>query len=347
MVKKVKRLRRLKNWWANRHDSFSEPKTASFVQTDYSISPPIKQETVNIVGLSVDEYGRMGNNLLQTSNALLLASSLRLPFVQLPETELVKIVTPTEVDGITFLPANYDTNKRGLFLKGTFYRGPRLERLGIRMPVRRKVLSKYLVPAAHLSIPQPEAPGCLTIHLRSGDAFDANPHPDFAQPPLAFYKLVIEDAREQLGVNRVRLVFEDRRNPCVGALQSYLESINLPLLLQSGSLQEDLDVLMSARHLTFGYGTFGVGVCLLSNSAETVNIFGASGPAYQQFDHLKSIKTWGDIGGRYPQVGDWRASPEQLSLMLTLPNSEIGPLSLSDLAKSRVPDWWTLPEQEL
>ncbi|WP_170450169.1 hypothetical protein [Ruegeria arenilitoris] len=335
-----KALRKLNSNWNSTYNS-------NRLKTDYSIDEHRGTDGQSIVGLSVEEYGRMGNSFLQSSNALFLARSLRLPFIQLPKTELIKIDSPTEVSGLTFLPHDYDTSSLGLFLKGTFYTGPRMERLGIRMPLRRQVLQKYLVPAAHILIPEPEPRGCLTIHIRSGDAFDARPHPDFSQPPLAFYKKMIEQARKELGINRVRLVFEDRRNPCVGALETYIENSELTLLLQSGSLKEDLDVLLAARHLTFGYGSFGVGICLLSIAAETVYVFGASGHAYNQFDHLNKVDAWDDVSGRYPDIGEWKASQEQLALMLNLPGCAIGKLEQRGFNYSKRPDWWIHPDEEL
>ncbi len=340
-------FKKLKEVWPIRRSSENRAITSGISKSDYSFSPYVGAEQPNIVGLTVDEYGRMGNNLLQTSNALLLSRSLRLPFIQLPETELIRIQEPVKVSEITFLPENYDTSSLGHFLRGTFYKGPRLERLGIRMPLRKKVLKKYLIPAASISIPHPEPAGCLTIHLRSGDAFDENPHPDFAQPPLSFYTMIIEKARQKLEVNRVQLVFENRRNPCVNALEAHLERLGLPVILQSGTLADDVNVLLSARHLVFGYGTFGVGICLLSNAVETVDVFGASGFAYSQFDHLKSTNAWGDLGGRYPKIGEWTASQEQLGLMIDFPETDIGILDEPELAQDRAPDWWIVPDGEL
>ncbi|WP_372572814.1 hypothetical protein [Ruegeria jejuensis] len=337
----------MRKWWSRLRKRSARAGQSATSSAHYDLGLSSGKSADQIVGLSVREYGRMGNNLLQVSSALLLARSLGLQYVQVPNTELIKIEAQKTVKGLTFLPPSYNTQKLGGFLTSNFYQGPRLERLGIRMPERRKILKKYLVEAANIPLPQAEPEGCLTIHLRSGDAFKKDPHPDFAQPPLAFYQMAIDDARESQKINRVRLVYEDTRNPCVEALQTYLKQTGLTVLLQSGTLHEDLSVLMSARHLTFGYGTFGVGVCLLSDAAETVRVFGASGPAYEQFDHLTSTEAWGDISGRYPRIGEWKASQDQLDLMLQLPKKEIGPLDLSASAQIRAPDWWTLPDTEI
>lgn len=299
----------------------------------------------NLVGLTVSAYGRMGNNLLQISNALLLARGLGLDYVKLPKSELFGIDSPVSCGNLTILPHNFDTRRLGIFLSSCYFQQPRLERLGIRMPDRRAVLKKYLIPATNFAFPQTEKPGCLTLHIRSGDIFGEKPNRDYAPPPFAFYQLVIEHARSRLGIDRVRLVFQDTRNPCVIALQQYLSEIRIPVTLQSGTLREDFDVLMSARNLVFGYGTFGIGICLLSDAAETVNTFGRAGHSYSQFTSLSETKMWRDTTGNYPKKGEWEATPEQLDLMINLPAYAI--TETEALQSSGKSPWWAYPADDL
>ncbi len=303
----------------------------------------------NLVGLSVDAYGKMGNNLLQISNAMLLARSLGLEYIRLPKNELFAVDSPASCGELTVLPHDYDTRKLGVFLSSCYFQQARLERLGARMPDRRTVLKKYLMPATNLVSPQAEEPGCLTIHIRSGDIFEENPHRDYAPPPFAFYKLAIERARSRLGIDRVRLVFQDTRNPCVAALQQHLSELQIPVLLQNGNLREDFDVLMSARNLVFGYGTFGVGICLLSDSAETVYSFGRAGRSYAQFTSLSETTMWQDTSGDYPRRGEWRATPDQIDLMIDLPTdviAETGPPQSPQREIGMAP-WWAYPATDL
>jgi len=316
-------------------------------ENSYHIASRQRNENENLTGLSVEQYGRMGNNLLQISNALLLAKALRLEYVKLPKSEIFSVSHPVTVEGLTLLPHDVDTRTYGSFLVSDYFQQPRLELLGVRMPIRRKVLKKYLAPAVKLVYPNKEPAGCLTIHLRSGDVFSSNPHPDYAPPPLAFYKVVIEDSLKNLAIDRVRLVFQDERNPCVNALKEYLSKLPLSVSLQSGSLEEDFKVLMSARNLVFGYGTFGVGICLLSEAAETVNAFGISGYAYQQFNSLQVSRVWDDMSGKYPGKGEWTASPAQLELMLRMETDAIRETTETPPLHEQHPLWFAVPEIDI
>lgn len=294
-----------------------------------------------VLGLSVVPYGRMGNSLLQISNAILLARALELQFVQLPKMPLLDIHEPVTVDGLTLLPSNYDRIDQKVTLTGTFFRETKLERIGCTMETRRQVVQKYIVPYLTVQASPQDTKDCLTIHLRSGDVFEPNPHPGYTQPPLSFYTKVIEDAREKLSITQVQLVFEDRKNPCVERLETFVKSAGLALKIQSGSFQEDVSVLLSARNLVFGYGTFGLGICLMSKERQSVYVFGASGFPYSKFTSLRQVTVFDDHSGIYPRVGDWEASEAQLDLMLSLPQSALAQIDETKPAEDGFSQWWT------
>ena len=80
---------------------------------------------------------------------------------------------------------------------------------------------------------------------------------------------------------------------------------------------DDVVALMNGRYLVFGLGTFGPGVCQLSERVEQVFYFASGWP-----QHFKSIPTIGrvvevlDVAGGYTKVGEWDNSPERRQLML-------------------------------
>ncbi len=308
---------------------------------------PFPSEEGKIVGLTVQPYGRMGNNLLQISNAILLARALGLNYLRLPETQILKLPEPATINGLTLLPPGHSLKGYGGFLTSGFFRETRLERLGCTMETRRRVIQKYIVPHLNCAPTLPEARCCLTIHIRSGDVFDPNPHPGYPQPPLSFYKKAIEDAQKKLGITQVQLVFEDRKNPCIPALEEYIKHSGLSLRIQCGTLLEDVAVLLSAPNLVFGYGTFGLGICLLSKVCESIYVFGPSGYAYSKFSTLKNLTVYDDISGIYPRVGEWKGTEEQLNLMVTLPQSAVIQVDENKPDVDGDAQWWTHLDTEV
>ena len=111
--------------------------------------------------------------------------------------------------------------------------------------------------------------GWLTIHLRSGDVFGSRSVTGYGQPPLSFYQLVIAST-EWRGIT---LVYQDTSNPVVIELKNHCQSLGMRVELQSGTIREDLRVLLGAKTLVAGRGTFIPGVAGLSSECEKVFFF--------------------------------------------------------------------------
>ena len=160
----------------------------------------------------------------------------------------------------------------------------------------------------------------LVVHVRSGDVFVGNgAHPGYGQPPLAYYRRIIS-SREW---NKIHLVFEDCGNPVISPLVQFVESLGIPLIRHSGSLESDLSVLLSARTLVAGIGTFMSGVVSISKNVKTIYGF-------------ERYANWGNVDLNVIMVSDskrdyvgsiltnnWRNTPEQRELMLTYPDENL------------------------
>jgi hypothetical protein len=121
-------------------------------------------------------------------------------------------------------------------------------------------------------------------------------------------------------IDRVRLVFEDRGNPCVDTLEQFLVAEGIPFRTQSGTLWEDLSALVDAPHLVFGFGTFGYSVCRLSTQVETVHYFAPEhGGIYAAIPGIGRVFAVHDRRGEYIKPGEWRNTPEQLEMMVSYP----------------------------
>ena len=125
------------------------------------------------------------------------------------------------------------------------------------------------------------------------------------------------------------IVYEDKENPCVDAFIDHLRSISLPFSTQSGSLNDDLLQLLSARILCYGFGTFAEAILCISRHAEIAYAF----REVESFPHDNKAPGLGirelllkrglklhvvrDSARGYIQKHGWLNSPAQRELMLS------------------------------
>lgn len=221
--------------------------------------------------------GRFGNNVQKIGTAVCLARHLGLDRLYLGKLPLLDIESPVAFDSLTVMPdSELERDRPQAVLCGTFYYkevfGPAFGALDYRQiaaaarVVARPIFERQAARSAFIP-----AATDLAIHLRAGDIFaHKNPHPDYVQPPLAFYQMCVGFAQSELGIKRLVLVYQDEGNPCVGALKAWLDQTGLPYVVQSGTLPDDLAVLLAAQHCIFGRGTFGHAIAILSRNMRTV-----------------------------------------------------------------------------
>jgi hypothetical protein len=268
-----------------------------------------------------------------------------LKIIQLGYHELFDIRNPCLEDGITYLPMADDLPSSGAFLSGIFFDStdfePVLSPFLVFEPqdeidhseVAQNILRKHLLTNVpfHLSDHLDDE---LVIHIRSGDIFvgDEPVSSWYRQPPLSFYQHVINKMRADGRIKRVRLVYEDEGNPCIEALRDWLRTEDIPFRIQSGSLAEDLAVLIDAPHLVFGHGTFGYAVCRLSKHIQTLHFFSPElGGRYEYMPQIAEVYRVDDVAGNYikggvwggPDQGEWHNTPEQRALMISYPISKL------------------------
>ena len=276
-----------------------------------------------VTGIAVTEYGRLGNNLIQLANALILAEVAGFRYVRLPKMPFLALSQPTESHGLCLLPRNAATRHYGHFVEDTFYRPPTSDTGVLSQAARRNALRRHVLHLMSLPTPVPAEDTDLVIHIRSGDIFSENPHPGFVQPPFAYYRNIIHARSEAGTISRVKLVFEDRKNPCVDAVCDYCTQTGLPLIEQSGTLDEDMAHLLGARNLVIGTGSFGAAVCFLSDKIRHVDSFDMLGGFYTGFGADPEVTHWQVCTDRYIAANGWRNTAEQRRLMLELPSTDI------------------------
>ena len=150
----------------------------------------------------------------------------------------------------------------------------------------------------------------LVIHIRSGDIFRSkNPHPDYIMPPLCFYTNIIKELGDQ--IDKIHLIAEDAFNPCINLLQEKYPN----LVFKKSSLDEDVKVIMGAKRIVYGAGTFIPELLAVFNDSFT-EIYRSSN-AYKPSLLVKHSYKDNviDISDYIDKMGSWKNTPEQCQLM--------------------------------
>ena len=317
----------------------------------YGIEIPTGALCHSIVGLKTTHAGRFGNLLHQYTHMIQLARSTGLSYVQLGQHEILAVRHAFEVDGITFLPPEASLPNVGAFITGSFFDstpfvpllscflrfGPEEEAM------HTEIAQRFVRPHLLTGLPVPGEQHFndeLTIHIRSGDLFvgDQAGNRAYRQPPLSFYTLVIRRMRAEGRISRVRLVFEDRGNPCIDALDAWLRAEGIAFRVQSGTLRSDLSALLDAPHLVFGYGTFGYAICRMSTRVQTLHFFAPElGGCYAHIPAISEVVRVSDREHGYIAAGEvgaasgeWSNTPEQRYAMLTYPEASLKAETVAD-----------------
>ena len=218
---------------------------------------------------------------------------------------------------------------------GTERRAPRLTLSGHFLHVRAltppldaevewRIVRDFVRPLVSAALLRPDprvGRDDLVMHFRSGDVFDPlEANRCYPQPPLAYYLAAYE--REL--TERVWLVFEDRRNPTITAAEEALRARGVDVRIQSGSLADDLRVLLSARQLVASISTLLPAVAALSSSVETYYQFSPEPSRVLLLNGVRVLRAR-DIHGDFDAavISDWGARPEQLTMMMSYPESRI------------------------
>lgn len=165
------------------------------------------------------------------------------------------------------------------------------------------------------------APDHLVIHLRGGDVFGPRKPASYGQPPLSFYTLILESEEW----SAVTIVHEDSVNPVLPGILEAAAQRKIPVFQQSGSVYDDVAVLLTARRLVAGRGTFVPAIAGLSRAVERVYYFENKFSVFPARHDVEIVRV-ADANGDYVRnvlSHNWSNSPEQRALMLDYPVSSL------------------------
>ena len=245
--------------------------------------------------------GRFGNNILQLVRAIHYAKVRGHWEVSFPAHPLLTVRSIRLTGG-----DKSDLGNTARLIK-TFTNMAELKVADATPATYRAYALKYIRSILRVSAPPAGGGSDLVVHFRGGDLFGAKPHPSYVQPPLWFYKKAVGDYD-----GSAAFVYEDLKNPCVGALLGDAASVSAASLFT-----EDLAMLLNSKHLVAGFTTLAFAVYLLNPALTSLTIpdyFAASLPAGEWGEGftLKSVAVPG-----YIQVGEWANTPAQRELMLS------------------------------
>lgn len=283
------------------------------------------------LGVLISGMGRFGNSVIQINNAGAIASKLGATEIYYYRYDVIQNRSLKLWDSI--LVSRFRALRRSaheppplLWKTDAIFSG------GILFDPcsdKTKAVATQLLTLLPFTISPASQSRILTVHLRSGDVFGENPHPNYGQPPWAFYAKVLETQTW----DEVVLVSEDQGNPNLAAIAKWCEAQNVTLRLTGTRLDETMVALLEAGNLVLSEGTFAASLALIGGESKRVYSFGSEpNPLICPLTH--EVWSVGDLTGRYTAAilsRNWANSPAQRALMVDYPKSE-----LSDLQPARI-----------
>lgn len=121
----------------------------------------------------------------------------------------------------------------------------------------------------------------IHCHIRSGDIFVRKvPKYNYTQPPLAYYVRAVRDLLETGLYKGVKVVYETEHNPVVRELLGHA-CFGVPVVGQSSTLEEDVAELLTASAVVMGVGSFAPMICAVSGKARHAAVFREQPSMYQ------------------------------------------------------------------
>lgn len=213
-------------------------------------------------------YGRLGNNIQQLGNALMLAELCHIPaIVSIPHPQLGSLTLETSATCANRLITN--SSVRSDFFHWDSQKPDR----SILIPYSyiaanmARVLQKYLLPHLLPFLSNVSPPGEeVVLHIRAGDIFSKPPGAtwdnNYIPNPLEYYRALISE------FHTIRIVTEASwpSNPVILSLLQIYPHIQVQ---SSDVLTDFLTLAQAKRIISSGVGTFAVAAAMLNSDLET------------------------------------------------------------------------------
>ena len=191
--------------------------------------------------IQIKWYGRLGNNIIQVSNAVYLAELMNVSTIYV-DPGFCRINNNVEIKekNITIIPTKNIPSNTHLMDYNIFQFD-----IDNHNPDDRVLTfaSEVLKGIPHVNTSDDE----LYIHIRSGDIFSHNPCPYYGQPPLCFYESIIK----KWGFKKIFILTDSAGNPVIEPLR-----VKYGAKMMMIDLETTIGYILSARNLVVSFGTF-------------------------------------------------------------------------------------------
>ena len=236
--------------------------------------------------------GRLGNNIIQLKNAIHLALSKNYNVI-IPKH---KYFSKTYIS----LNKNIGIHCKRISDSNNFFSN-------LNLPdVDKNKLLRILRDCFIIKDVSPFDSDDLVIHIRSGDIFDKDPHPDYIMPPLSYYVDIINTNK----FKNIYLVSEDTKNPCINALLKLYPTI----IFKLQPLEKDIRLILAAVNIVMSYGSMIDSLLTFSHNIKTLYRPSYSLNIINQ-DNINYITI--DLDKYKELLSPWKNTPEQHNYMLT------------------------------
>lgn len=271
-----------------------------------------------------EPFGRLGNQTIQLVHAIAMAKRFGVRRIVAPRNSLLPSGNSKLPSGREIEADAAATSPVGLrdMLLGKWDRLARDTHLVTNTYFSRELVTplsaveydqafselRAIAPLAHGA--KSISPSHLVIHLRGGDAFGPQAHPDYAQPPLAFYRLIMGSRQWR----QVTIVRADASHPLEKTLIREIEESGVPVTIQSGSAEEDAVFLARAQSLASSRGSFVPAIVGRSTHCSELFLFGDEERLRGDMTVHRIVDERGDFWQSCCQR-NWRDSVQQRELM--------------------------------
>ena len=239
-------------------------------------------------------YGRLGNNIGQVINCILIALYYKFN-IKMPEHKYFNTTTIVINPHIT---NNFITDS------SFFLYGSRVKDIDKKCFISNNADALALLKSIfnYPKIATPLGDNEVVMHVRSGDIFSNNPHGGYLQPPLSYYEKCMK------GYDIVHMAAEDTKNPVINALCRKYPTIKFKVQ----TLEEDIALILSAKNVIASYGSFIPALLTISTNIKKLYTISYISPYYGNYERAII-----DLEDYKRMMGVWKNSAEQRAKMLS------------------------------
>jgi hypothetical protein len=258
-------------------------------------------------------YGRLGNNILQVINAVLVALYYKHLNVEIPSREFFNYTLLTINNEVPFNEDKlYELSGDFFYRKNITTQNPWIDEACFNCNHAEMLthLRELFEFKYHTLTPLGE--NDLTIHIRSGDIFEQDGiNCKYIQPPLSYYTNIIECGNYE----NIYLISQDYKNPCVKKLIDMYPVIKYSI---NNDIVNDIKLILRSTNIICSISSFVPTLLNLTDYTACIYV-----PSY--FCELHNVLLNNkakivniDLDDYRNKIGDWHNTEEQKELMISL-----------------------------